>query len=455
MGAYIVTVSAELPPSIAFMLDEFRASQPGLPEVRKRLSDRLFVKDFFDQCGAAISTFKYADRLRARPTKFDIYAGRGLDPLSPAGKCQEPQCVIDYAHHFACTACLYSDRVVIPDPFSFSYIEITAGEALWSLNVLKVLKPLLDAGVIVFGPGAYLSCPNCAKVAESERRQVESGLWREFTDSSPDVFRYKDGRRWRLSFGSPLFMNGGVQFRFTTPATREAIAATRLETLLTGKDAMGLVRQYRNVLQHHFAHCAHGVVFDSLIGRRCNTTVVTSTPEEAVGYRLLDGRKIGSTLPDWSMLRTFQLPALERLTALQALQVREEAHKALPAFRAKVQRELMSLKDPSDEGEQECALKAAADLRIAARELQGQLASLSLPSVRRREKLFGGLALAFEIVALGSTNRQIAIAALGTFAALMIAAHKGQSDRQEKHEVLVHQPAYVLLTAERIHEASH
>ncbi len=437
------------------MLDEFRGSQLELSEISKRLNDRSFIKDFFDQCRAGISAFKYADRLRARPSKFDIYAGSGLNPLSSAGKCQESQCVIDYAHHFARTACFYSDRVVIPDPFSFTYIEATAEEILCSLSVLKVLKPLLEAGVIVFGPAAFLSCPNCAKVMESERKQVTSQLWREFTNSSPDVFRYKDGRRWRMSFGSPLFTNSGVQFRFTTPATKEAIAATRPDALLTGKNAMNLVRQYRDVIQKHCAHCAHDVVFDSLTASRCNTTVVTSTPEEAAGYRLLDGRKVGGTLPDWSMLRTIRLPALERLTASQALQVREEAHKALPAFRAKVQRELMSLKDVSDEGEEKRALAAAADLRVAAQELRGQLASLSLPSVRRREKLFGGLAVAFQIVALGSHDPAVTIAAIGTFAGLMVAAHKSESDRQEKHEVLVHQPAYVLLTAERIHEASH
>jgi hypothetical protein len=33
--------------------------------------------------------------------------------------------------------------------------------------------------------------------------------------------------------------------------------------------------------------------------------------------------------------------------------------------------------------------------------------------------------------------------------------HKSERDRKEKHELLVHQPAYVLLTAERIHAARH
>jgi hypothetical protein len=154
------------------------------------------------------------------------------------------------------------------------------------------------------------------------------------------------------------------------------------------------------------------------------------------------------------MLRTVPLPALQSLTASQAMQVREEAEKALPAFRAKLQLDLMSLTDFSDEAEEKRAREIAAELRLAARDLQGQLASISLPSLRRREKLFAGIAFAIEIVALGSRNPAAIYAASGMFTTAMIAAHKIHSDHREKHEVLIHQPAYVLLTAERIHETS-
>ena len=41
---------AELPPSIAFMLDEFRGEKFTLEDVSKSLSDKVFVKDYFDQC---------------------------------------------------------------------------------------------------------------------------------------------------------------------------------------------------------------------------------------------------------------------------------------------------------------------------------------------------------------------------------------------------------------------
>jgi len=72
---------AEFPPAIAFMLSEFPGNKLGLQDVRKRLSDASFVRDFFDQCCAGIETFKYADRLEGRVDKFDVYAGHSLNPL--------------------------------------------------------------------------------------------------------------------------------------------------------------------------------------------------------------------------------------------------------------------------------------------------------------------------------------------------------------------------------------
>ena len=446
---------AELPPSIAFMLDEFRDKQPALADVRRKFSDKLFVNDYFDQCGASIGTFKYADDLEARPDKFDVYAGSGLNPLSFVGKCPEVQCVVESAHHFARTACLYADRVVIPDPFSFSYIKAADEEIFLSLAVLKILKPLLEAGIVIFGPAAYIACSNCTKWRETEEKQLAKQLWHEFTHSAPDVIRYKVGRRWHISFGSPLLTRNGDEYRIAFPATRGAIAAIRLNTPVQGKDAMSVIRQYRDVLQKHFSHRAHSVMFNATIGSRCNTAVVTNLPEEAIGYRLLDHRKVGTSMPSWSMLRSVPLPALQSLTASQAMQVREEAQKAMPAFRAKLQRDLMSLNDLSDEAEEKRALEVAGELRLAARDLQGQLASIRLPSVRRSEKLFVGLAAALEIVALSSGNLPAVLATASTFTALTIAAHRSHSDRLQKQEVLVHQPAYVLLTAERIHEGKH
>jgi len=353
-------------------------------------------------------------------------------------------------------ALLVCMRIALSYQTSFSFtVDVTAGEIFESLVVLRILKPLAEAGIIVFGPAATLSCSDCAKAARAAERQLRTQLWQEFRRTRPEVFRYKDGSRWHMSFGSPLFTSAGDEYRVTAPATREAIAASKPNVVLVGKNAMDIVQQYRKSLQRHLARSAHGVVFSTQMAGSCNSTVAANTREEAAGYRLLDRRKVGSTLPDWSLLRTVPLPALQRLSALQALQVRNEAEKAMPAFRAKLQRDLMSLKDASDEAEEKRALEVAAELRVEARDLQGQLASLRLPSIRRSEKLFAGLAVALEIVALSTGSPSAMLAVSGTFAGLMLAARKGERDRQEKQEVLVHQPAYVLLTAERIHAGGH
>lgn len=212
---------AELPPAIAFMLSEFPGNKLALSHVRKRLSDASFVRDFFDQCLAGIGTFKYADRLEARVDKFDVYAGQSLDPLSPNGKCQMLECRVAYAHQFARTAYLYADRVVIPDPFSFT-VGASDEEILRSLVVLRILKPLLEAGIIVFSPAAYASCSDCMKAVRAAEKQVTTELWQKFRQTKPDVFRYKDGRQWRMSFGSPLFTSAGDEYRITVPATRQS-----------------------------------------------------------------------------------------------------------------------------------------------------------------------------------------------------------------------------------------
>jgi len=330
-------------------------------------------------------------------------------------------------------------------------VEATHEDIFTSLAVLKALKPALEAGVIVFAPSAYLTCRDCTSTNRAAEKRVTSHLWNEFLRSGPDVFRYKDGRRWHLSFGSSLFINAGHEYRIAIPATKEAIAATKPNALHTGKNAIRLVQQYRKSLREQIGRCAHGVVFSTNMGSCCKSTVATGTRQEAIGYRLLDRRNVGTTLPTWSMLRTVPLPALQVLTATQAMQVREEAEKAMPAFRAKLQHDLMSLRNSSDEEEENRALEVASELRLAARELHGQLESVKLRSIRRREKLFTGLATALEIVALGTKDHTVIAAASGAFLTLMLAAHASQRDRQEKHEILIHQPAYVLLTAERIH----
>lgn len=120
----------------------------------------------------------------------------------------------------------------------------------------------------------------------------------------------------------------------TSPANKAAIARSKPKVKVTGANANELLRLYRGPLQASFERSAHGMVFSARVGGDCRTTVVTNSREDAAGYRLLEERSVQLSAPDWPMLRSIPLPALRTLSVSQAMAVREEAEKALPAFQA-------------------------------------------------------------------------------------------------------------------------
>lgn len=449
-------MAADLPPSIAFILDEFRGNTLDTRKIRKRFDDAGFWNDLADQCGSALGTFDYADFHEApRPGKFQVFAAGGLSPLSSAAKCAHPRCRVAYVHHFARTAGLYADRVIVPDEFTWDVLGYSAESAVIQIAVLKTLKPLLDEGVVVFSRPAYGQCSACAQAAKEARRNLTNELWTEFAKSA-DVFPFRYGRQWRLSFGSPLFFSDGDETRVTIPVPRRLHSRLKPNETVSGREATQRVRDFRTVLRGRIKDYAANLVFEARMGSFCNATVATNAVMGAAGFRFLESRAFdGARNAEWAAMRRVRLPEFERLSVPQVLAVRELAHKALPAFRARIQQELFSLSDMSDEGEDIRARKVANELQIEARELQGKLASISLPATRRRERLLASMGVLLEIVALSTGRPELLVAAGGTFAALLLAAHTSQKDRQEKHEVFSHAPAYVLLTAERVHAMRH
>jgi hypothetical protein len=237
---------------------------------------------------------------------------------------------------------------------------------------------------------------------------------------------------------------------------RRLLAGLKPNEPVSGREAAQRVRNYRTDLRDYIRNYAANLVFEARMGSFCHATVATNTLLGAAGFRFLDSRAFDAAKnTEWASMRSVRLPEFQRLSVAEVLAVRERAHKALPAFRARIQQELFSLSDMSDEGEDARARKVANELQQEARELQGQLSSISLPATRRREKLFASLGVLPEIVALSTGRPEAMVAAGGTFAALLLAAHTSQKNREAKHEVITHPPAYVLLTAERVPAMRH
>lgn len=446
-------MKAPLPPAIEMLLGEFSGRELEFETVARAFRDDGFLDDFHNQCIAGLETHAFADRVPPGIGTFDLFATGCLDPLSAVGKCEQPPCRVAYAEQFAGTACLYADRVVLPDPFSFgSYLRSNIYDVFSQVLVLKTLRPLIDAGIIVFGPASYGVCDSCSLALKRARKLVSLELWQQFTSRPIDVFRFKHDGHWRLSFGSHLFAADGEETRLTVRASRAAISLSKAGIPVPKAASKLLLKPYAKSLQEHFSGIAHQLVYSCRVGGLCGSTVATNSRQEAIGFRVLEGRRLGLGVgPDWSNLRTVPLPAFKRLTVSQALALRSEAATALPAFRAKIQRELVSLRESSDESENQRARAVAAELTEAAAELRGEMSALHIRSKRRSERLLLSLALALEVVGLTTANPESAKVISGSLMALLLAAHKSKQDREDKHATLVHRPAYVLLTAERLH----
>jgi hypothetical protein len=199
----------------------------------------------------------------------------------------------------------------VPDPFSFGFYDDEPKDVFLAIAVLKTLKPLLDAGIVVFGPAAYGSCKQCMSATQTACRQVASQLWRAFNTKTLSVFRFRYGRHWRLSFGSPLFASDGEELRMTVPATKAAIAATKPNVKLTGAKAQALLRLYSKTLRADFNSTANSLVFSARVGGFCKATVATNTRIDTAGFRLLDGRNLRSIGPNWSVAHSSASGAAE------------------------------------------------------------------------------------------------------------------------------------------------
>jgi hypothetical protein len=172
----------------------------------------------------------------------------------------------------------------------------------------------------------------------------------------------------------------------------------------------------------------------------------------AAALRVLDRREMHTpSLDEWEDMRSAPLPWIKSLSPAQIVQLREEAATALPAFRKRLHNSLLSGGDKRDD--EKTARALAADLRQEALELEQKLRSLNVRGSRRTKNLFTGLGLMLGVYGVGSMTTTGFLSGLAGFAASMVAAHREGKELHHTLSEVQRQPAYVLLTARRIHRA--
>lgn len=78
---------------------------------------------------------------------------------------------------------------------------------------------------------------------------------------------------------------------------------------------------------------------------------------------------------------------------------------------------------------------------------------MKLSSIKGTPRMLGGLGSAMGLYGLGTSDPSVALGGLGVFASSVIAAHQTAVGSKRELAAIKQQPAYVLMTARRVHEA--
>lgn len=435
-----------IPPAIALTLEETLRREPQ--DIIKLAKDKGFRRDLSDQ-GSASDSF-YVDGSTPVEGDFNVYAAGGLSPFSTSAKCTELSCRIAHAQAFARSTCLYAQTVIAPDGFSKAVHRLDAYDLVTEIAVLQTLAPLIEAGVIRFAPSASGYCNSCLAAIAGTFTAVEDELWARL--SGTFTFQLEDlgGRRRELIVSSDFDQADGTPITHQLKTTREDRRELPLDRWVDGALAARCVARHEEELRANLRAYVSELLFDVGIACPAGAVVGTNYRLGAAVLRVLDRREIEApSLDEWEEMRSAPLPWIQGLSAEQVVRLREDAKPAMPAFRKRLHQALLSGGEKADDEGKARAL--AIELRHEALELEEKLRSLNIRGARRSKNLFTGLGLAVGLYGLGSQSPTGVLSGLTGFSAGMVAAHREAKELRHAVADLQRQPAYVLLTARRIH----
>jgi hypothetical protein len=160
----------DIPPVVRILMKE---PLPHSADTRSFYSGiRRLMPELIAQAKWTQNNFKYFERERARPNELVAAVSGGLNPLAIDGACQSPMCRVYTAEGLARTLGLYADVVALPDMttrlLTHSWTARNYDTQLFFNQwfVIKVLSPLIRAGVVRFWSGGIRACAPCSEAIE-------------------------------------------------------------------------------------------------------------------------------------------------------------------------------------------------------------------------------------------------------------------------------------------------
>lgn len=445
----------ELPPVIGLMTSECPQAQLSFETVRRKLSDQGFVKDVRNQAEYSLAKYPYVDaRGDSSEADFAIFPTGGLSPLSPFGQCQNPRCRLENAVSFARSVGLYADYAVVSDLFTSHFLKL---DSVTEHNLMRIyadlvalhaLMPMLREGVVRFARPAIRFCEVHLREAEEVTSKVAEHMWLLLQRDAKVKMDVRRGGKNFITVESSFFGSNeeplSVLFEVSSDVAK---ALQRRHKLQKGGGLPRASLAELKPLVYDTVKAETRVTFlDASSAARYGSVVASSSRFENIALRILDKAWSQQTPhEDWERVRSIPLPWVSSLSATEVLQLREQAARALPRFRALMNKELFSLSDAPCNPD-EYSINVATRLRGEVAELEAELRAAKVTSGHLFRAGLGVSGIGCIVYGIGSRD-PLALSGGAAIMSVLAALHPADRTAQAEHERLLSRPAYVLLAA--------
>lgn len=420
----------DVPPALWLLLTEV-ARSTSWNDSRKRI--RSILPILRDQSENFV--FDSAKRLNynRNPTKFDIHMHGSLDLLAGQG-CMDLECRLQAANRLARSVGLIADRVWLSDTLSDRFLDFGRStnakldEVIADVFVLLRLLPLIEAGIVRFTSQVMPACQDCISKFDSQVESITDDLYRIFKRDFHLQPRGKGGFSVNTGkcFEPPLIMVSRSNNLDQIPNTRSyAEYAIQKEV----SSMMWIARE---------AALSRGSILS-------NSRLGLSGLLHKEG-RLVDRRGLLFLEKE----REFSVPWVSDLDARQIVQLRQEASKALPAFRISLAR-AMAYSDNAIEG-RDAPGSIIEELQNQAQQVRSELEIKQISSARYWKTTYSLLGLGLSAYGVASGQLPAAIGGLLPVINLLIGHKTGQEAEAAR---LTTRPGYVLVKARDLLEHAH
>jgi hypothetical protein len=323
---------------VELLLDETTTCD-SLETFHARLGKSGLATELRDQAESSLRAWDDHQVRVVSSTDLAFCPAGTLDPFAPIGKCSRPACAGQMAQRFASSIGLYADRVVLAEPLTLKLsrldevTEKTSREIYSQVLVLRVLEPLVAAGVIRFVARATRLCPKCGAHME---KTVDEGIelvQRELCQSlTYNVLNAGQHPLVGVSFDSTRSGRLISAHEASPEVIKQLKATKRNEFVRPNADELGVLEPF---LRRDARRYVDTIIVRSAIAKKSNAIVGVDDGLESrcVSALFTERKPTESPTEELAGIQSLDLPWIRDLTPTEIVRLRDEARDALPRFR--------------------------------------------------------------------------------------------------------------------------